>query len=114
MELRKRSSLALLPTLLCLACGAGTTARQESTPTVSIAPTPTLSTYFAPATRELDLVASAFIKTVCEYDASVAGRLDFLPHVEHLVTPAELTRLEDSPRARVPWAVLRARRERTE
>lgn len=114
MELRTRSSLALLPTLMCLACGADTTAEQESTPTVSIAPTPTLSTYFAPATRELELVARKFIKTVGEYDASVAGRLDFLSSVEHLVTPAELTRLKDSPRAQIPWAVLRDRIERTE
>ena len=114
MELRKRSSWALLPTLMCLACGADTTAKPESTPTVSIAPTPTLSTYFTTAPRELELVARAFITAVCEYDAAVAEQLDFLAVVKHLVTPSELTRLKDSPRARVPWAVLRARSERTD
>jgi len=115
MELRTRSSLALLPTLMCLACGTGTTAEQEPTPTpASIAPTPTLEAYFAPATRGFELVARAFITAACEYDAAVANQHDFLAAVEHLVTPAELTRLKDSPRARVPWAVLRSRHERTD
>jgi hypothetical protein len=62
MELRTRSSWALLPTLMCLACGADTSAELESTP-APIAPTPTLETYFAPATREIELVARAFITT---------------------------------------------------
>lgn len=114
MEPRSRSTLALLPPLMCLACGAHSTATPQPTSDVSIAPTRILEAYFAPPARELQLLATTFIKATCEYNAATEDHLAFLDDVALLVTPAELERLEDSSRARLPSTVLRDRSERTE
>jgi hypothetical protein len=119
MQLRARSTIALLPMLLCLACGTGTSDTSTSgagnrQPEVSIAPTPILGPIYTPAGRELRAVAASFLRATLEYDALTAGRLDFLADLEPLVTDAELARLEHSGRAGLPWRSLRARNERTE
>jgi len=129
MQLRSRSTIALLPALLCLACGAdtsgtsnsgtsnggaGNSGTSDSRPDVTIAPTLTLEPTFAPARGELRSLAASFLGAALEYDARTAGRLDFLADVEPLVTAAELHRLKHSARASLPWQVLRARGESTE
>jgi hypothetical protein len=103
----------MLPILLCLACGASSGGADDRRALVPVAPTPTLAAIFAPASRDIQAVAASFLKVTCEYDATTAGRLDFLQAVEHLTTPAELARLKASPRAQLPWRALRDRGERT-
>jgi hypothetical protein len=129
MQLRSRSTIALLPALLCLACGTGTTdtgttdtgttdtgtsGAGNRQPEVSIAPTPILGPIFTPAGHELRSVAASFLRATLEYDARTAGRLDFLAGLEPLATAGELARLKASGRASLPWRALRARNERTE
>jgi len=124
MELRSRSTIALLPTLLCLACGTGPSGTSISgtgnsgagnrQPDVSIAPPVTPGPIFAPAGRELRAAAALFLRATLEYDARTAGRLDFLAGLQPLVTDGELDRLKLSERASLPWRSLRARNERTQ
>jgi hypothetical protein len=58
-------------------------------------------------------LATAFVRVVVEYDSTREGTLAFLARVRGLATPAELTRLGRSSRAKLRWPVLRARAERT-
>jgi hypothetical protein len=119
MQLRARSTIALLPMLLCLACGTGTSDTSTSgagnrQPEVSIAPTPILGPIYTPAGRELRAVAASFLTATLEYDARTQGRLDFLAGLEPLATAGELARLKHSGRASLTWQALRARSERTQ
>jgi len=114
MDLLSRSTIAVLPALLCLACGSDTDDRNDSRPEISIAPRVTLEPIFAPAGHELRAAAGAFLRTTFVYDARSEGRLDFLADAEPLVTRAELHRLQGSARASLPWQVLAARGERTQ
>jgi hypothetical protein len=123
MDLRSRLALALTPALLCLACSAQSTTTQSTTtqstpeehaqPEATLSPTVTEEPVFAPPADDVRAVATRFLTAALEYDATVSGALDFLTALEPLATPTELARLEDSARAHLPWAALRARAERT-
>jgi hypothetical protein len=112
MNLRSRLSMALIPALLCLACGTDDDT-ETAAAAVWIAPRPTLELAFPTATPRTRAFAASFLKLTLEYDAAAAGRLDFLEHVQRIATPAEVARLRESTRAHLPWAALRARREHT-
>jgi hypothetical protein len=93
-----------------------TTAAPGSSPAraLPVAPTGASATPpFRATTREVTALAASFVQLVVEYDSTGTGQLAFLRRVRSLATPAELDRLARSPRARLPWQVLRARAERT-
>ena len=115
MDLRLRTAVAVLPTLLCLACGAGVSREgRVDTPVVSRLPSTTTRPGFAAPSSEVRSLATPFVRAVFQYDATADSRLAFLANVERLVTSDELTRLATSSRAHLPWAVLKSRQERTE
>ena len=114
MDLRSRAAFAVLPTVFCIACGSDTgdaPAGPAEVPASDTAPTGELP--FDAARPALRTHATTFLKSVLEYDARKAGRLDFLVDLDRLVTADELTRLAQSARAGLPWNVLSSRRERT-
>ena len=125
MGSRTTIPVAVLTLLIGTGCGhlAGPSPTQQ-TPTVP-APSPTRSLTVPPtdtaaappyrtATREVTELAASFVLMVVAYDTTQEGKLVFLQRVRELATPAELGRLAHSPRARLPWPVLRARAERTD
>lgn len=67
---------------------------------------------FATAPADLSRVARRFVTATTGYDARINRRLGFLIKARAFATPAELRRLASSPRAGLPWEVLRARAER--
>lgn len=112
MSLRSRATIAVLSALLSMGCS---TNRSESAmPPVSIAPAPTIKLLYPSASDPARALASSFLTITLEYDAAKTDRLDFLEAAVHLATPAEVRRLRNSSRARLPWRVLRVREERTE
>jgi hypothetical protein len=112
MNLRSRLSMALIPALLCLACGTGDDT-ETAAAVVWIAPRPTLVLAFPTASPETRALAASFLKLTLEYDAAAAGRLDFLDHLQRIATSAEVGRLRESTRAHLRWAALQARGEHT-
>lgn len=76
------------------------------------APSQTTAPY-SPAPHELRSLAIRFVRTVCAYDARSETATGFITRAEPLATDAELDRLRTSPRARLNWNALRARKEST-
>lgn len=67
---------------------------------------------FSNAADDLRLIARRFTTATVQYDARTQDRLDFLAKARPYTTSWELRHLSNSPRARLPWRVLRARGER--
>lgn len=99
---------ALLALTACTACGPQlTTVAEDRTPRQDI------TAAFDAAPDAVRRLAVEFVQGVCEYDSRLEGARSFLGRLDELATPAELRRLAGSPRARLPWRVLRSRAERS-
>ncbi|GAB3785492.1 hypothetical protein [Nocardioides ungokensis] len=113
MDLRSRTAIAVLPALLCFAC-ADVSGDQNARAAAALPSTQATGPGFATPSPYVRHLTARFVRAACEYDAATDGARDFLASIDRLVTPHELSRLADSPRAHLPWRVLRARQERTD
>ena len=121
-----RKNQVLLSLGLCLivltGCSDGGTDEPTSdqSPTSIIVPprTPTMSPSEEPRRPELPsgafMVSKLLVESSLNYDACpTCSDIGFLDSVEMLTTRAELNRLQRSQRARVPWAAMQSRHERS-
>lgn len=86
---------------------ATTSGSQAATPT-SAPPPP-----YRAARAEMASGAEEFLRAVVEYDSRHEARLAFIDRLGGIASGPEQRRLAHSPRARLPWRILRARGERT-
>ena len=113
------ASLAILVTTSCAEREQTSTSelRSSSAPTATrLTPVPTQSHAPVPpyraANAEITAVATEFVKDIAEYDSRQEARLDFIGRLRGVASREALHELARSPRARLPWRVLRARGER--
>lgn len=84
----------------------------SATPGSEIAPIEPKSTEFRPPPAPARRTASRFATAFLTYDTRAEKVRDFLAAVRPFTTRPTLEALGHSPRARLPWRVMRSRRER--
>jgi hypothetical protein len=87
-------------------------ASPTATPLTHHTVAPSTAPPFATAPADLSRVARTFVTAATAYDARTDRRLGFLARARAFTAPGELRRLATSPRAELPWEVLRGRAER--
>lgn len=116
MGSRLGTACAAFALLSCTACGGQADAAPETGRKVSATRTshPEPPSPYRDATGAMRKVALKFAEGVFEYESGRENRSDFQQRVAHLTTSKERTALLTSPRAQLPWRVLRARHERVQ
>jgi hypothetical protein len=120
---RIRLAIAALAVLATASCarpaeptvpGSTVAKRADSTASgAAVGPSTTAAAPFRHANAGLAAVVTGFVRDVVVYDARHEAKLGFIARAVRISTAPERQRLTHSPRAQLPWSILRARGERT-